>query len=81
MQAHNVDKIKNIRCLNSAMGTFTAGRRAHLIFVRNGKIWALFMWRKDKNLLILWEMAHRMDEILIIYWNEQHTTSMNDWWN
>jgi len=38
MQAHNVDKIKNIRCLNSAMGTFTAGRRAHLIFVRNGKI-------------------------------------------
>jgi len=37
IQVQNVDKIKNIRCLHSAMGTYT-GHTAHLIFVRNGEI-------------------------------------------
>jgi len=38
IQVHYVDKFKNIRCLNSALGTYTAGRRAHLIFDQNGEI-------------------------------------------
>ena len=76
-----VAKTKNIRCIHSALVTYIASLGAHLIFICTGKIWALFTWSYDKNLLILREMAHRTDEILIIYWNEQHTTSVNDWWN